>query len=131
MRLISNFLLFATILISLNIGNYNISLNQNLRFIYAIFNKQILNENEQLAFMIFIKLRLVRIITAFLVGGALSICGAIFQGIFANNMASSTLGLNSAACFSASIAILLSLSNVFTQIFAILSALASLFFISL
>lgn len=129
MKLISVILLLFVALISLSIGNYDINITQNLKFIYAIFNKNILNENDYLAFMIFIKLRLIRIIAAFLVGGALSLCGAIFQGIFANNMASSyTLGLNSAACFGASVAILLSLASIFTQIFAVLSALISLLF---
>ncbi|MBZ7994379.1 iron chelate uptake ABC transporter family permease subunit [Campylobacter canadensis] len=78
MKLISVILLLFVALISLSIGNYDINITQNLKFIYAIFNKNILNENDYLAFMIFIKLRLIRIIAAFLVGGALSLCGAIF-----------------------------------------------------
>lgn len=63
--------------------------------------------------------RLPRTLASVIVGMALSISGAVYQGIFKNPLVSPDfLGVSSGACVGAAVAILLSLSSVFVQIFA-------------
>ena len=63
------------------------------------------------------KVRLPRICAALLVGAALSIAGAVYQGLFKNPMVSpDILGASSGAGFGAALAILLSLPYAFIQV---------------
>jgi iron complex transport system permease protein len=56
---------------------------------------------------IFLSLRLPRVLTAFLAGGGLAVCGLVFQAVFRNPMADPyTLGVASGASFGAAAAIL-------------------------
>ena len=56
---------------------------------------------------IFLTLRLPRVLTAFLAGGGLAVCGLVFQGLFRNPMADPyTLGVASGASFGAASVIL-------------------------
>lgn len=72
------------------------------------------------------QIRLPRIIAAMLVGASLSIAGAAFQGIFKNPLVSpDLLGVANGAGFGASIAILASLGNLFTQLFAFIFGIIS------
>ena len=72
------------------------------------------------------QIRLPRIIAAMLVGASLSIAGAAFQGIFKNPLVSpDLLGVANGAGFGASIAILLSMGNVFIQVFAFIFGIIS------
>ncbi|OWT32643.1 ABC transporter permease [Methanobrevibacter sp. 87.7] len=72
------------------------------------------------------QIRLPRIIAAMLVGASLAIAGAVFQGIFKNPLVSpDLLGVANGAGFGASIAILASLGNIFTQIFAFIFGIIS------
>lgn len=62
------------------------------------------------------KIRLPRICAALFVGAALSVAGAVYQGLFKNPMVSpDILGASSGAGFGAALAILLSLPYVFIQ----------------
>ncbi|MGN1362329.1 MAG: FecCD family ABC transporter permease [Methanobrevibacter sp.] len=72
------------------------------------------------------QIRLPRIIAAMLVGASLAIAGAVFQGIFKNPLVSpDLLGVANGAGFGASIAILASLGNIFTQILAFIFGIVS------
>lgn len=63
------------------------------------------------------KVRLPRICAALLVGAALSVAGAVYQGLFKNPMVSpDILGASSGAGFGAALAILLSLPYAFIQV---------------
>ena len=63
------------------------------------------------------KVRLPRICAALLIGAALSVAGAVYQGLFKNPMVSpDILGASSGAGFGAALAILFSLPYVFIQI---------------
>lgn len=79
---------------------------------YSIFNLVLFNntavaEKEKL-FRIFLSIRLPRICAAMLVGGALSLSGVVYQGIFKNPMVSpAILGASSGSAFGAAVAILL------------------------
>lgn len=64
-------------------------------------------------------IRFPRTMATVLVGAALALSGAVYQGIFKNPLVSPDfLGVSSGACVGAAIAILLSLSSAFVQIFA-------------
>ena len=65
------------------------------------------------------QIRLPRILAATLVGSALSVSGAAYQGMFRNPMVSpDLLGVSAGASFGAALGMLLTLSSVTTQIFA-------------
>src|SRR5690554_687579 len=64
-------------------------------------------------------IRLPRIFAAILVGGALSLSGAVYQGVFKNPLVSpDLLGVSSGACVGAAVAILLGGSMVMIQLSA-------------
>lgn len=73
-------------------------------------------------------LRLPRIISALLVGMALSLSGAAYQGVFKNPLvAPDMLGVSSGACVGASIAILMNANQGIIQIFAFCGGLLAVF----
>ncbi|MEN6328819.1 MAG: iron ABC transporter permease [Methanobacteriaceae archaeon] len=80
------------------------------------------------------QIRLPRILAAILVGAALSIAGAAFQGLFKNPLVSpDKLGVSAGAGFGAAMAILLSFSAVMIQVSAFIGgliAVALTYFIS-
>lgn len=66
--------------------------------------KSLFNPNEQLKSEIFWKIRLPRVIAAFLAGAALAISGMAFQAVFRNPLATPfTLGVSSGAAFGAAV----------------------------
>jgi iron complex transport system permease protein len=70
------------------------------------------------------QIRLPRILAAMLVGAALSIAGASFQGLFRNPLVSpDKLGVSAGAGFAAALAILFALGSIFIQISAFLGGL--------
>ena len=81
---------------------------------------------------VILDVRLPRILTCAVVGGALSVSGVLFQGILLNPLADPyTLGVSAGAAFGASMAILLNLSATYVSIplFAFIGACATLFFV--
>jgi iron complex transport system permease protein len=75
-------------------------------------------------YLIIKKIRIPRIIASLIVGAALSISGAVLQGIFDNPLASPyLLGISNGAGFTASIAIILGLSGIYLQFFAFLGGM--------
>lgn len=74
--------------------------------------------------------RLPRILCAAIVGGGLSISGAVFQGILLNPLADPyTLGVSAGAAFGASVAFLLKLNAVGISVCAFLGAMLTLVFV--
>lgn len=110
--------LLLLILICLCIGKYSISPGECIK----ILSGKALGLNSSWDGMdekMLIGVRLPRTIAAVIVGAALSLSGAVYQGIFKNPLVSPDfLGVSSGACVGAAIAILLSMSNVFVQVFA-------------
>lgn len=71
-----------------------------------------------------LNIRLPRILVVMLVGAALSVSGAAYQGMFKNPLVSpDILGASAGASFGACLAMLLGLSNIFVQVFAFIGAL--------
>lgn len=112
-------LLFLTVY-SFSIGRYTIHTKEILE--YVIFGKY----NDVNIPTLISNIRLPRILGAILAGGALSVSGAAYQGLFRNPMVSpDILGVSSGAGFGASLAILFSFSMVGIQISAFCMGLLS------
>ncbi|MPW26934.1 iron chelate uptake ABC transporter family permease subunit [Alkalibaculum sp. M08DMB] len=123
----------ATIFICTTIGVANISVSQTVNILFnkitSIGNVEGVKEST---IAIIWNLRFPRVMLAFLVGGALSICGVAYQGIFKNPMADPfLLGVSSGAALGATIAIVFNISAIFfgldmITVFAFVSALLTL-----
>jgi len=118
-------LLIVTFIISFTIGRYPISLKQLITAFYLRItgNAASLNDINQ---AVLFDVRLPRIIAAILVGSALSVSGATFQGLFKNPMVSSDiLGASAGAGFGAAVAILFSLGPVWIQLLSFIFGFAA------
>lgn len=83
---------------------------------------------NQKAPSVILNLRLPRIIGAYLVGGALAISGAAYQGVFKNPLVSpDLLGISSGACVGASLAILMGLNYFSIQVSAFVWGILTVF----
>ncbi|MDD4801922.1 MAG: iron ABC transporter permease [Syntrophomonas sp.] len=112
------------VVVSLMIGPYKIG---PIEFYYIIIGKLIgkeLVDNEIAVKMIWM-IRMPRVLGAILVGAALSVAGAVFQGIFRNPLASPyTLGVSNGAGFGAAVAILISTGSITSHFLIQTSSLA-------
>lgn len=111
--LISIAFAFLIICIGTSLGSSNISIYDTVVIILQkIFNTSLGNNNiDPKNISIVWKLRLPRVLLAFIVGGCLSISGAVVQSILKNQLASPyTLGVSSGASLGAGIVIISGLS---------------------
>lgn len=110
--------LMLLILACLCVGKYSISPGECIRIICGKLTGAAPSWDGMDEKML-IGVRLPRTIAAVIVGAALSLSGAVYQGIFKNPLVSPDfLGVSSGACVGAAIAILMSLSSLAVQIFA-------------
>lgn len=111
-------ILIAAFFISFTIGRYSISLKQLFEiFYFKILGITNIGSNSDMVDTVIFKVRLPRIIAAILVGAALSVSGASFQGLFKNPMVSADiLGASAGAGFGAAVALLLSFNTVGVQL---------------
>ena len=72
-----------TIFLSLFVGRYNINYNELIDFVISFDTNDSTNSSKM--GIIILNMRLSRILSAFFVGGALSITGAAFQGMFSKS----------------------------------------------
>lgn len=80
------------------------------------------------AYNVVVNSRLPRALTAILVGAALALSGASYQGVFQNPLVSpDILGVSYGACVGAAISILLYLNTWQTQVFAFIGGLVAVF----
>lgn len=113
-------LLIATVLFSLCLGRYPLKIFDLLTYIFTG------KSEDAMLPTVLINVRLPRVIGAVLVGGALSVAGTAYQGLFRNPMVSpDILGVSSGAGFGASIAIVLSLGAVGVQSLAFLGGIVA------
>nr|WP_312984314.1 iron ABC transporter permease [Clostridioides sp.] len=111
--LISIAFAFLIICIGTSLGSSNISIYDTVVIILQkIFNTSLGNNNiDPKNISIVWKLRLPRVLLAFIVGGCLSISGAVVQSILKNQLASPyTLGVSSGASLGAGVVIISGLS---------------------
>lgn len=119
-------ILLAAVLAALCIGRYSVPVNDVVSALWnAIMSQERLATDGSAAGVI-VGLRLPRILEAVLVGSALSLAGASYQGVFRNPLvAPDILGVSTGACVGASVAILLSSSSVVTQLLAFAGGMIS------
>lgn len=107
-------------LLSLSVGRYPLPMSDILAF---VFGQKVVDEHTAL---LLTDVRLPRIAAALLVGGALSVSGVAYQGMFKNPLISpDILGVSSGAGFGAALAILLSWSMLGIQLSAFAFGLAA------
>lgn len=118
---------FAAFLLSLVMGRYSIPLPQLAEMFYHKLFGLEKTWPDTLETVLF-RVRIPRILAALLVGGALSIAGATYQGLFKNPMVSpDILGASAGAGFGAACAILLSFSIAGIQVMAFAFGLGAVF----
>lgn len=115
----------AAFLISFTLGRYAISIPEILNIFFSkIFGLKV-TWPDTVETVIF-KVRIPRILAAMLVGAALSISGASYQGLFKNPMVSpDILGASAGAGFGAAVGILMSLGIVGIQVSSFLFGLGA------
>lgn len=111
--------------ISFTLGRYGISLTEILNIFFSKILGREVTWTATTETVIF-NVRLPRILAAMLVGGALSISGASYQGLFKNPMVSpDILGASAGAGFGAAVGILLSLGIAGIQVTSFLFGLGA------
>lgn len=112
--------LIVLCLLSLSVGRYPLPISDILAF---VFGQKVADEYTAL---LLTDVRLPRVAAALLVGGALSVSGVAYQGMFKNPLISpDILGVSSGAGFGAALAILLSWSMLGIQLSAFAFGLAA------
>ncbi|MDR2774071.1 MAG: iron ABC transporter permease [Tannerella sp.] len=120
--LILLFVLAAVIIVSFTLGRYYIPAGDLLRY---LFSGEYIDGNLPVLIM---HVRLPRILMAVLAGGALSVSGVVYQGLFRNPMVSpDILGVSAGAGLGAAVAILLSAGLVVLQVSAFAAGLLAVF----
>ena len=118
-------LLLVLVIVCLCVGKYSISPGECLHVLSGkIFNFQA--DWDKMDEKLLLGVRLPRTLAAVIVGAALSLSGAVYQGIFKNPLVSPDfLGVSSGACVGAAAAILLSMSAGFIQVLAFAGGIAA------
>ena len=107
-------ILLVCIVLAACVGKYPVSPGESLQIMLGRTE----NTSEMTANVV-LGLRVPRILASVIVGAALSMSGAAYQGIFKNPLVSPDfLGVSSGACIGAAVAILLSLSATYISVFA-------------
>ena len=110
--------LLVCIVLAACVGKYPVSPAESLKIMLGALLGKSGNTNEMTVNVV-LGLRVPRILASVIVGGALSMSGAAYQGIFKNPLVSPDfLGVSSGACIGAAVAILLSLSATYISVFA-------------
>ena len=110
--------LLACIVLAACVGKYPVSPGESLKIMLGALLRKPGSANEMTVNVV-LGLRVPRILASVIVGGALSMSGAAYQGIFKNPLVSPDfLGVSSGACIGAAVAILLSLSATYISVFA-------------
>ena len=112
--------LIVLCLLSLSVGRYPLPMSDILAF---VFGQKVVDEHTAL---LLTDVRLPRVAAALLVGGALSVSGVAYQGMFKNPLISpDILGVSSGAAFGAALGILISGINIYATGFALIFGIAS------
>jgi iron complex transport system permease protein len=131
--------LFATVIVSLNVGYAQISftdiltiLGKRIPFLNSLVDSSLVKPTDE---SIILQIRLPRILAGVLVGAALAASGVLYQGVFKNPMADSyVLGVSAGAAVGASFSILFGVSSIvfglrLVQVAAFLGSLFAMFLV--
>lgn len=117
--LISAILLVVASVLSISIGRYGVSVKD---VVLTLFGQQ---QNKAI-YHVVVNLRLPRLLASLLIGAALAVAGATYQGIFQNPLVSpDLLGVSAGACTGAAIAIIAGLGSFFVTSAAFLIGILS------
>ena len=112
---------------SMCIGRYSVDLQTTI----AIITSPLTNAEPTWTsndYNVIMNIRFPRVIAAFMVGAALALSGASYQGVFQNPLVSpDILGVSYGACVGAALSILLYLNTWQTQLFAFVGGLITVF----
>ena len=118
-------LLLAGVVLAVCVGKYRVTPAESLE----ILAQQLLglpSGYPEMTVNVVMELRIPRILASVLVGAALSLSGAAYQGVFSNPLISPDfLGVSSGACIGAALAILLALPSGSIQLFAFAGGVAA------
>ena len=111
-------LLLSGIVLAVCVGKYSVSPLESIRILsLRLFGLP--SDAPEMTQNVVMGLRIPRILASVVVGAALSMSGAAYQGIFKNPLVSPEfLGVSIGACIGAALAILLSLTTVYISLFA-------------
>ena len=110
-------LLCVFALVALSIGHYSYDPRDVIRSISEFVSGE--TSSDPAMDMVLFNIRIPRVMAAILVGAALSLSGAVYQGVFKNPLVSpDLLGVSSGACVGAAAAVLLGLGMVQQQVLA-------------
>lgn len=117
--------LLAAIVLAVCVGKYPVTPGESIRILFAgLTGAQ--STSPEMTVNVVMGLRVPRILSSVVVGAALSLSGAVYQGVFNNPLISPDfLGVSSGACVGAAAAILLSLSGGMIQLFAFTGGVAA------
>ena len=131
--------LFATVIVSLNVGYAQISftdiltiLGKRIPFLNSLVDSSLVKPTDE---SIILQIRLPRILAGVLVGAALAASGVVYQGVFKNPMADSyVLGVSAGAAVGASFSLLFGVGFIvfglrLVQVAAFLGALFAMFLV--
>jgi iron complex transport system permease protein len=108
-------LLLVIVIVGLTLGRYQIDLRTLGQVLLSSISGKSPAPSLATPSLVLWSVRLPRIIMAVIVGAALSVSGAVFQGLFRNPLVSpSILGVSSGASFGATLAILMAGSSAWT-----------------
>ena len=120
--------LVLSICLALMMGRYTIPFEKLCRTIWAGLTQSTSADNS-VEYRVVFQLRLPRILLAALTGMALSVSGAVLQGVFRNPLVGpSMIGVSSGASFGAVLGILLSLNAIVVMVFSFAGGILSLLF---
>lgn len=122
-------LLLAASILSITVGRYAIPLDRILVLLRRAVTGTLQDGDRAEATVLFV-IRIPRILLAILVGAALAISGAAYQGLFQNPMVSpDILGVSSGAGVGAALGLLLGLSSGWVHVLAFLFGTGAVFFV--
>ena len=117
--------MLVCIVLAACVGKYPVSPEESLNIMLSALLGKTGNASEMTVNVV-LGLRVPRILASVIVGGALSMSGAAYQGIFKNPLVSPDfLGVSSGACIGAAVAILLNLSATYISVLAFVFGIAA------
>ena len=131
MLIVLGIVVIVLVIISLGIGRVHVDISTTLKILLSpIFGGEAGVDWTQNQYTVIMNLRLPRAIAAILVGAALALSGASYQGVFQNPLVSpDILGVSYGACVGAALAILLNLggNTILVQLFAFVGGIITVF----
>lgn len=112
--------LVVAVLVALSVGRYPVPVADIVHFVLAAVGlEEMPRERYELLYNVIVQIRLPRVLTAVLVGGALATSGAAYQAVFRNPLVSPELmGVLAGSAFGAALGILFSGNWVVVQLAA-------------